>query len=161
MKEQLEHVINTYFYQRLNAINPSTIGLSPDNRYPGERDIQICDPYLSFSGKVMIYFMEDFLRACECRIKGPGAIESCKELDWDPKAETVSCKQTTSYVCKYYGQRFALGSGVWKMEPKIEGHYCTNIFKFTQNLAASCHQTFAFIIINNVVIVDYWNPNMV
>ena len=101
--------------------------------------MQRCEPYLSFSAKAMIYFMEDHLRSCECSINAPGAIETCKELDWDPKAETASCKQTTSYVCKYYGQRFALGSGVWKMEPKVEGQYCTRVFKFYDHLAASCN----------------------
>ena len=113
--------------------------MNPDNRDPGEKEVQRCEPYLIFSAKAMIYFMEDFLRACECRIKGPGAVGSCKELDWDPKAETLSCKQTTSYICKYYGQRFALEGGVWNMEPKVEGQYCTRKFKSHEHLASSCY----------------------
>ena len=84
-----------------------------------------------------------------------------KELDWDPKAGTLSCKQTVSYVCNYYVQRFALGSGVWKMEPKVEGQYCTRLFKDHEHLAASCYSPFEFIILNNVVIVDYWNLKMI
>ena len=100
--------------------------------------MQRCEPYLSFSVKAWIYLIQDFLIACRCK-DGPGAVATCRELDWGPKAETVSFKQTTSYVCKYYGQRFALGSGVWKMEPKVEGQYCTRLFKDHEHLAASCY----------------------
>ena len=112
---------------------------------PGERGMQRCEPYLSFSVKAWTYLIQDFLIACRCK-DGPGAVATCKELDWDPEAKTVSCKQTTSYVCKYYGQRFAFGSGVWKMEPKVDndgppkvGQYCTRLFKDREHLAASCY----------------------
>ena len=122
-----------YIFLLETRCNKSNIGLNP-----GERGMQRCEPYLSFSVKAWIYSIQDFLRACRCK-DDPGAVATCKELDWDPKAETVSCKQTTSYVCKYYGQRFALGSGVWKMEPKVEGQYCTRPFKDHEHLAASCY----------------------
>ena len=137
MQFQSYPIINTQFYHRQNAINLSTIGLSP--REPG---MQRCEPYLSFSAIAMSWFLEDFLTACECVDGGDtntNPFGSCKDLDWDPEAGTLICKQTVPYVFKYYGQRFPLGSGVWKMEPKIEGHYCNNIFKLTRNLAASCH----------------------
>ena len=106
------------------------LGIPVDNSAQNHRPSD-CDPYLWDDGILKEYLLPLSI-ACKC----DNGFENCKDLDYDPKDGHLSCQQTTSDICRWWGNG---AFDLWKEEPRKDDEYCTKQYNICWELDTSCN----------------------